>query len=143
MKESSELRYVTASPAFSAEEKISVLTELSGRFGCPPEGKAFLEQVVRKNRIRFLPEIAEAFGKLVDQSKGVQQVSVSSATELSRAERDRIHMRLRDALKRDVVVTFHTDTNLLAGVRIQVGNMVVDGTVRGRLNDIQAVLTRE
>ncbi len=143
MKESGDLRYVTASPAFSAEEKISVLTELSGRFHCPSEGKAFLGQLIRKNRIGFLPEIAEAFGKLVDQSKGVQQVSVSSATEFSQAERDRTQARLRDVLKREVAVTFHTDANLLAGVRIQVGNMVVDGTVRGRLNDIQSLLTRE
>jgi F-type H+-transporting ATPase subunit delta len=143
MKDSSSLRHVVASPAFGVDDKIAVLAELGGRFGCPPVGKAFLSQLVRKNRIGFLPEIAEAFAKLVDESKGTQQVTVSSATALSSAEQDRLKTRLRETLKRDVDVTFHTDAGHLAGVRIQIGSTVVDSTVRGRLKDMQSLLTRE
>lgn len=143
MKDSSSLRHVVASPAFSVDDKIAVLAELGGRFGCPPVGKAFLSQLVKKNRIGFLPEIAEAFAKLVDESKGTQQVTVSSATALSSAEQNRLKTRLRETLKRDVDVTFHTDASHLAGVRIQIGSTVVDSTVRGRLKDMQSLLTRE
>lgn len=143
MKDSSSLRHVVASPAFGVDDKIAVLAELGGRFGCPPAGKAFLSQLVKKNRIGFLPEIAEAFAKLVDESKGTQQVTVSSATALSSAEQDRLKTRLRETLKRDVDVTFHTDASHLAGVRIQIGSTVVDSTVRGRLKDMQSLLTRE
>jgi F-type H+-transporting ATPase subunit delta len=143
MKDSVSLRHVIASPAVGTEYKIAVLAELSSRFHCPPEGKAFLGQLVRKNRVRFLPEIAEAFAKLVDESKGTQQVIVSSATALTPAEQDRIKGRLRDAMKRDVDVTFHTDAGHLAGIRIQIGSRVVDSTVRGRLKDVQSLLTRE
>jgi F-type H+-transporting ATPase subunit delta len=132
-----------ASPAFGVEDKITVLTELGGRFGCPPAGKAFLAQLVRKNRVGCLPEIAEAFAKLVDQSKGTQQVTVSSATLLSPAEKDRIKTRLRDTLKRDVDITFQTDAGYLAGVQIQIGSTVVDSTIRGRLKAMQSLLTRE
>jgi F-type H+-transporting ATPase subunit delta len=98
---------------------------------------------VKKNRVRFLPEIAEAFGKLVDQSKGTQQVAVSSATALSSTEKDRIKTRLREMLKREVDITFQTDANHLAGVQIQIGSTVVDSTVRGRLKAMQSLLTRE
>jgi F-type H+-transporting ATPase subunit delta len=143
MKDSASLRHVVASPAFGADEKIAVLTELSGRFGCPPAGKAFISQLVKKNRVGFLPEIAVAFAKLVDESKGTRQVSVSSAMELSPAEQDRIRTRLRVTLKREVDVTFQTDASHLAGVRIQIGSTVVDSTVRGRLKDMQSLLTRE
>jgi len=143
MKDSVSLRHVVASPAFGIEDKIAVLTELGGRFGCPPAGKAFLTQLVKKNRVRFLPEIAEAFGKLVDQSKGTKQVTVSSATSLPPAEKDRIKTRLRDMLKRDVDITFQTDANHLAGVQIQIGSTVVDSTMKGRLKAMQSLLTRE
>ena len=143
MKDSASLRHVVASPAFDIEAKIAVLTELSSRFHCPPEGKSFLGQLVRKNRVGFLPEIAEAFAKLVDESKGTQQVIVSSATVLPPAEQSRITARLRDTLKRDVEVTFHTDAGHLAGIRIQIGSTVVDSTVQGRLKDVQSLLTRE
>lgn len=142
LKESADLRYVIASPTFAAEEKISVLTELSNRFHCPPEGQAFLGQLVRKNRIRFLLEIAEAFNRLVDQSRGVQRVSVWSAVALSQDERERMTAQLRESLRRNVAVTFHTDASLLAGIRVQIENREVDGTVRGRLNEIRSLLTR-
>ena len=143
MKESDQLRHVVASPAFSVEEKTAVLMALGEKLGCPPAGKAFLGQLVKKTRIGFLPEIATAFGKLVDQSKGTQPVTVSSAAALSVTEQDRIKARLRDTLKRDVDVTFQADAGHLAGLQIQIGSTVVDGTVRGRLRDLQVALTRE
>jgi F-type H+-transporting ATPase subunit delta len=143
MKESSSLRHVVSSPVFGAEEKIVVLTELGERLGGPPDGKAFFSQLVKKNRVGFLPDIAEAFGKLVDQSKGTQQVTVASATALSPAEQDRIKGRLRETLKREVEVTFHTDATHLAGLRIHIGSTVVDSTVRGRLNAMQSLLGRD
>ncbi len=143
MKESNQLRHVIASPAFGVEEKIAVLTALGDKLGCPPAGKAFLGQLVKKNRVGFLPDIADAFGKLVDQSKGTQPVTVSSATALSPDEQQRIKTRLRDTLKRDVDVTFQTDASHLAGLQIHIGSTVVDSTVHGRLRDLQVVLTRE
>ncbi|MEQ1562749.1 MAG: ATP synthase F1 subunit delta [Nitrospiraceae bacterium] len=143
MKESVSLRHVVASPTFGAEEKIAVLAEIGSRLGCPPVGKTFLAQLVKKNRVGFLPEIAEAFAKLADASKGTQQITVSSAAALPPAEQDRISTRLREMLKRQVDVTFHTDARHLAGVQIQLGSTVVDSTVRGRLQAMQSLLTKE
>jgi F-type H+-transporting ATPase subunit delta len=143
IKDSVSLRHVVASPTFGAEEKIAVLAELGTRLGCPPVGKTFLAQLVKKNRVGFLPEIAEAFAKLADASKGTQQITVSSAAALPQAEQDRISTRLSEMLKRQVDVTFHTDARHLAGVQIQLGSTVVDSTVRGRLQAMQSLLTKE
>lgn len=143
IKDSVALRHVVASPVFGAEVKIAVLAELGSRLGCPPVGKAFLGQLVKKNRVGFLPEISEAFAKLADASKGTQQITVSSAAALPQAEQDRISTRLRDMLKRQVDITFHTDARHLAGVQIHLGSTVVDSTVRGRLQAMQSLLTKE
>lgn len=143
MEESAQLRHVVASPAFGVEDKIAVLTALGDKLGCPPASQAFLGQLVKKSRVGFLPEIADAFGKLVDQSKRTQPVTVSSATVLPQAEQDRIRTRLRDTLKREVDVTFETDPSHLAGLQIHIGSRVVDSTVQGRLRDLQVLLTRE
>jgi len=61
IKASVSLRHIVASPAFGVDDKIAVLTELGSRLGCPPMGRTFLGQLVRKNRVGFLPEIATAF----------------------------------------------------------------------------------
>jgi F-type H+-transporting ATPase subunit delta len=143
IKGSVELRHVVASPAFGAEAKIAVLAELGSRLGCPPVGRTFLSQLVKKNRVGFLPEIAEAFAKLADASKGTQQITVSSAAAIPPAEQDRISTRLREMLKRQVDVTFHTDARHLAGLQIHIGSTVVDSTVRGGLQAMQSLLTKE
>jgi F-type H+-transporting ATPase subunit delta len=143
IKDSVALRHVVASPAFGAEVKIAVLAELGSRMGCPPVGRTFLAQLVKKNRVGFLPEIAEAFAKLADASKGTQQITVSSAAAIPPAEQNRISTRLREMLKRQIDVTFHTDARHLAGVQIRLGSTVVDSTVHGRLQAMQSLLTKE
>ena len=143
IRTSASLRHIVASPAFGVDDKIAVLTELGSRLGCPPMGRTFLGQLVRKNRVGFLPEIATAFAKLVDESKGTQQVTVSSAAALPPAEQDRIKTRLREMLKREVDVTFQTDQYHLAGLQIRIGSTVVDSTIRGRLQAMQSLLTKE
>jgi len=143
IKDSAALRHVVASPSFGADDKIAVLAELASRMGFPPVGKRFLEHLVKNNRVGFLPEISEAFAKLADASKGVQRITVSSATAISPSEQNQIRNRLREMLKRQVDVTFHTDASYLAGVQIHVGNTVVDSTVRGRLLAMQNLLTKE
>ena len=143
MKDSVELRHVVASPVYGADDKIAVLAELCSRLGCPPVGKTFLGQLVRKNRVGFLPEIAEAFAKLADAAKGTQPVIVFSATAIPPVEQDQISNRLRTMLKREVEVTFHTDARYIAGVQIRLGNTVVDSTVLSRLQAMQTLLTKE
>lgn len=143
IKTSASLRHVVASPAFGMDDKIAVLTALGSRLGCPPVGQTFLGQLVRKNRVGFLPEIADAFAKLADQAKGTQQVTVSSAAALSQADQDRIKARLRERLRREVDVTFQTDQDHLAGLQIRIGSTVVDSTIRGRLQAMRSLLTKE
>jgi F-type H+-transporting ATPase subunit delta len=143
IKDSIELRHVMASPAFGVEVKITVLAELGARLGCSPVGQTFLGQLVKKNRVGFLPEIAEAFGKLADALKGTQQITVSSASALPQAEQDRISTRLRNVLKRQVDITFHTDARHIAGIQIYLGSTVIDSTVNGRFQAMQSLLTKE
>jgi F-type H+-transporting ATPase subunit delta len=141
--DSSALRHIVASPAFAEKDKLDVLIELADRLGCPPVGKNFLDQLVRKNRVSFLPDIADAFTKLIDESKGREQVTVSSASALPAPEQDRIRMRLRDVLKRDVEVTFQAEAAHMAGLHIRLGSTVIDSTIRGRLSAMQRLLTKE
>lgn len=141
--QSSELKHVLASPAFSADEKLAVLNTMTQKFHCPPTMKGFLGQLVAKNRVGFLPEIADAFAALADQSKGTKQVAVTSAVALNTSEQDTIKKRLRELLKGDVDVAFETNPVLLGGLQIRIGSTLYDSSVRSRLNSMQTILTKE
>lgn len=140
---SSHLMHVLASPAFSEQDKLAVLASLIGRLGAPRALNGLLAQLVRKNRIGLLPEIAAAFGRLADEAKGSRRVSVATAKPLSRAEQQAMTARLRELLRHDVLVSFETDPALLSGMQVRIGSTVVDSTVRSRLTAMQALLTKE
>jgi F-type H+-transporting ATPase subunit delta len=143
LAESAPLKHVLASPAFSAQEKVEVLSALSQRLGCPPAVNGFLAQLVKKNRAGFIPEIADAFALLADEAKGARQVTVASAAALTPAAQEALRTRLRDLLHSDVDLNFQTDPRLLSGLRIRIGSMLVDSTVGSRLAAMRALLTKE
>ncbi len=143
LSETDSLKQVLASPAFSLEEKQEVLSALSRRLKCPPIVGGFLAQLVKKNRVGFLPEIADAFAALVDQAKGTQQVAITSAGTLSPAQQKDLRTRLRTLLGRDVDLSFQNEPRLLSGLQIRIGSTVYDSTVRGRLTAMQILLTKE
>jgi F-type H+-transporting ATPase subunit delta len=140
---SPSLKHVLASPAFGAEEKLAVLAALADKLHGPPTMKHFLAQLVHKNRIGFLPEIADAFALLADQARGARQVAVTSAAALNAAEQERVRGKLRDLLKHDVEITFQTEPRLLGGLQIRIGSTLYDSSVRSRLNTMQTILTKE
>ena len=143
LQQSTDLQHVMASPAFSLDDKIGVLTELGRRSGCPPVGQNFLSQLVKTNRVVFLPDIAEAFGAMVDQSKGTQPVEILSARPLDPAAHEQLKTRLRTSLKREVELAVQTDPSLLAGLQIKIGSTVYDSSLRNRLNGMKTLLMRE
>lgn len=139
--DSPEIKHVLVSPAFGFEEKVAVLSALSKRVDCSPLVEPFLAQLIRKNRIGFLPEIAEVFSRIADESEGRKRVAVASAKPLSKAEQEGLWKRFREILRQDIDLTFHIQPDLLGGLRVQIGSMVFDGTVRGRLTMMQTLLS--
>jgi len=141
--ESPSLKHVMASPAFGLDDRVAVLVALSQKLKCPPIVSGFLGQLVHKHRVAFLPEIAEAFAALVAEAKGARRVSVTSAAALSPDEQEALRGQLHTLLRQEVNVAFHTDSTLLAGLRIQMGSTLYDSTIRTRLNAMRQVLTKE
>jgi len=140
---STPLKHVLASPAFSLDDKREVLAALSHRLGCPPVMGQFLAQLIKKNRVGFLPEISEEFAVLADRQKGMQPVAVSSAAPLTSADQEQLRSRLKELLRRDVDLVFHTNPNLLAGLQIRIGSTLFDSTVRTRLTTMRTLVTKE
>lgn len=143
LSESTELQHAMASPAFGLEEKIGVLTALGRKLGSPEIGLNFLSQLVKTNRVPFLPDIAQAFAELADQAKGTQQIEVVSATPLDAGTQETLKAKLKTTLKRDVDIAMRVDPALVAGLQIRIGSTVYDSSLRNRLDTMQSLLTRE
>ena len=142
LQASNSLRHVLASPVFTLEEKSAVLEGCSEKAGCPPAMGRFCKQLLKKNRVGVLPEIAAAFRDLMDQEKDKQQVSIISAKIIDSSAREDLQTQLQEILKRPVDVSFKEDPLLIAGIQIRIGSKVYDSTVKGQLQKMRAQLVK-
>ena len=102
----------------------------------------FCDQLLKKNRVGVLPEIAEAFRNLMNREQGKQQVSITSAHSIETKAREELQSKLQGLLKCPVDVAFQEDSSLLAGIQIRIGSKVYDSTVKGQLEKIRAQLVK-
>ena len=122
-------------PALTGEQQAGVLNGICGD-DTGAQVKNFVNVLADNKRLALLPEIRTQFELFkANQEKSVD-VQVISAFDLGDALTDKLANVLRGKLEREVKVSTATDKSLLGGVLIRAGDMVIDGSVRGRLNKL-------
>ena len=106
----------------------------------PAEGKNFVNVLIENDRLRALPEIFTLFEELKNEREGVVDAEISSAFELDAAQLASLVADLEKRFKRKINPQVSIDRDLIGGVRVVVGDEVIDGSVRGKLNAMAAGL---
>ncbi|MBY4946535.1 F0F1 ATP synthase subunit delta [Cupriavidus respiraculi] len=105
------------------------------------EAKRFVTLLVENNRLTVLPEIAEQFHALKNAREGSADVEITSAFPMEGATLTDLVAVLERKFGRKLVPTVAVDPSLIGGVRVKVGDEVLDTSVRARLAAMQATLT--
>jgi F-type H+-transporting ATPase subunit delta len=126
-------------PALTAEKQARTLTELCGDV-LSAQARNFIAVLAGNKRLALLPEIYLLFAQYKANQEKAVDVEVISAFDLADAARDKLAEVLGRKLERQVKVRTSTDRNLLGGVLIRAGDLVIDGSVRGRLNKLAAAM---
>lgn len=96
----------------------------------------FLDFVIEKRRSKLVEEIVTGFLEVYKLHIGQQVVQVVSAVDLEDEMRNRLVSILEDQMEGTVVVESRTDPSLLGGLSVQIGDTIIDGTVRHKLNKL-------
>lgn len=137
-----------ANPTLTNEERLGFLTELfataageSSVFGGSSEhGTNFLKLLLEYGRVNVLPEISDRFDALKADVENTVEVTVTAATKLSDAQKQAIETALRARLGRDINLSTEIDENLIAGAVIRAGDVVIDGSLRSKLEGLSNAL---
>jgi F-type H+-transporting ATPase subunit delta len=100
----------------------------------------FLGLLAQAKRLLLLPEVAALFEQLRAESEQVVKATVTAAAELSAAELDKIIAALKQRFGREVEVTTAIDVSLIGGALINAGDVVIDGSLKGKLARLQNTL---
>jgi F-type H+-transporting ATPase subunit delta len=106
----------------------------------PDDAKNLVRILAENNRLSALPEIAVLFEDLKTKHQGVRQVQVLSAFDLNDVQKTELAGVLKKRLGADVELTVETDPSLIGGVEIRAGDLVIDGSVRGKLHKLATEL---
>jgi F-type H+-transporting ATPase subunit delta len=141
--ESAELRNFLASPAVSRDAKHGVLEKLIARLGASKILRNFLFLIADHQRTHILPEIITAFQEVVRQRQGIAEAEISSAVELSAAQKAEFASTLARITGKRVEAKYSLEPALLGGAVVRVGDTIYDGSLRNRLNALRARLAAE
>jgi F-type H+-transporting ATPase subunit delta len=110
--------------------------------GGSQHGTNFLKLLLENDRVAVLPEIADQFEALKAKVENTVDAVITSAAPLSEAQQREMADSLKERLGRDVRITTEIDENLIGGAVIRAGDVVIDGSLRARLDGLANALTK-
>jgi F-type H+-transporting ATPase subunit delta len=135
-----DLRLFFFSPYFSSEEKKDGVDKVVS--GADERFLNFLKLLAERHRMPALSRIRREFNSLWREEKQLLPVNVTSAVELDDQLVKGIGDRIQEQTGREVELTSQVDADVLGGLVVRVGNMVLDASVRSRLEQLRKQVTK-
>lgn len=135
-----QLRQFADAPKSGAAQVFDVITSVANR-PLSDASKNLLRTVIDNGRLSVLPEIAAQFHALVGERSGVSDATVYSAFPIEPAALDDVVAALESRFKRKLNASVQLQPDLIGGIRVVVGDEVLDTSVKARLEQMKAALT--
>ena len=133
------IRNFFVSPVISREDKErALLATFQGRVGDIALHTLLL--LVRKRRETLFGDLVAQYAKIARESRGAELLRVTTARDLSRDVLDAMVARLENAYGKKFEASVKLDPSLIGGVRIAMGDRMIDGSVAGRLEELTRTL---
>lgn len=136
-----QMQKILQNPVLSAEQKAQTLVAIDSN-KMDASGKNFIHQLAMHDRLELLPEIYVLFEVLKAEQEKRVDVKVLSAFPLSATENEKLTASLKKRLGRDVQISSEVDKSLIGGLIIRAGDLVIDGSVSGKLAKLSESLNK-
>jgi len=131
---------LTKSPQWSVVDVASLVTDVAGA-SLNAGMQNFVRVLAENHRLLLLPEIAAHYEEFRSAVENTVDVEVVSAVELDAAQSGKLSAALGKRLKRNVRMRTSVDASLLGGAVLRAGDLVIDGSLKGRLERLATELT--
>ena len=132
---SEDLSNVINNPSISTEEKQVVLCKLFQN-SIMPIVYNFIFALNLRKRVGIIAEIAIEFEKELERIKNITHVNVTSAIELNDDRKEDIKTKIAQKLNKDVIVDWGIDDDIIAGLIFKIDELVIDNSVKHKLEDL-------
>ena len=138
---SSELNEVISNPSISTEEKQIVLCKIFQN-NIMPIVYNFLFVLNLRKRVSIISDIAVEFAKELEKIKNIAHVNVTSAIEIEDERKEEIRAKIAEKLNKEVVIDWGVDNDIIAGLIFNIDEMIIDNSVRNKLEDLSKTMIK-
>ncbi|MCM0604787.1 MAG: ATP synthase F1 subunit delta [Xanthomonadaceae bacterium] len=135
--ENKEFKVLLESPSFSTKEKAEALGAILSKMGSAPLASKWITLIAEKGRASFLDEIANELEKIVAESEGKLVGDVISSEKIEETELKSLAQSFEKKMGKPVFLRQEKDENLLAGLKVTIGGLTYDGTLRTQLDRLK------
>ena len=136
-EENEILRTVLCDPIHERKQRTAILKGVLAKMGMGATCSNFLQLLVDKERIRYLPAIYSAYRRLEDTLAGRLRARLVTAQSLEDEEVAAIRKALEQRFQKEIILDWSEDSEILGGVVCKVDGMVSDGSVRTQLETLK------
>jgi len=140
LQTSADLVRLIRSPVFSRDDQWRAMEAILARMSVSDLTRRFIGVVAANRRLFVLPAIIAAYFAALAKARGEATASVQSATELSRAQAEALKASLKAALGDKINLIEKLEPALLGGLVVRVGSLMVDSSLRTRLNSLELAM---
>ena len=137
LSKSSDFKEMILNPTITKEDKNNVIIKIVDQYGFCQILKKFLGFLTNNNRLFFLNQIIDSFLNLVSSSKGELKAKLLSSKELTKVELEKIRNELTEDFQSPIKIDYKYDPDLIGGLVIQVGSIMIDTSVKSKLRELQ------
>jgi F-type H+-transporting ATPase subunit delta len=137
---SEDLRRLIRSPLFNREQQTRAIAAILDKAETGDLTRRFVLVVARNRRLFVLPQMIDAYLAELSRRRGEVTAQVTSATALSKAQRDALVKALRGTVGTKVQVDVEVDPGLIGGLIVKVGSRMIDNSLRSKLHRLQLAM---
>jgi F-type H+-transporting ATPase subunit delta len=142
LKREDLLRLLLDSPTFPLEKKTAIMHDIVELLKLSDGMRNFLDLLLEKGRIIYLPEIDANYRRFADDLSGVVRAKIKSANKLTKKRAEEIQKSLETQTGKKVVLSVDTDKSLIGGLQAEMGGKLFDGSVKTQLKRIADTLAK-
>ncbi len=134
-----EMAAIIDNPKVSDEDLIRLLLDICGE-QIDVEGANLIKLLVVNGRLTIVSYIARLYEEYRAEDEGYVDVTIASAFSMTKAEQKKLEAALEKRLDKKVHMNLEVDESLIGGVLVRAGDTVIDGSIRGQLQQLAKIL---
>jgi F-type H+-transporting ATPase subunit delta len=138
VQEKTFANFVT-SPAISHKQRENLLADIGEQF-LGNAGKNFMRILAENHRLDVFSELATIYEQLRAEYENIVSVEAVSAYALTETQQTKLETALQKRLQKKIALHYKVDESLLGGVTIYIGDSIIDGSLRNKLNRLRNLL---